>query len=172
MTVLQCAQVVDDAWVLTRKDCDVLCHNYQRMVEWTLKCLLQGWNNKGDSVLFRQANAKKYHVTISVFPTPGSKKQQHSFWVRYPTEHNLYTLENAVARETSFQQRADSVSLNRITMCVSSTMGGKETLGDRISCHEFFIHAQNVDPYILQAWKFMEDTSPTKIAPPTAPQKP
>ena len=163
MTVVQCAQQVDDGWVLTRKDCDVLCHNYQRMVEWTMKCMLQGWNTKDDSRIFR--DAKKYQVTITSYTTPG-RKQQHSFWVRYPTQHNLYTLGKVVSDETSFQLVGDSIALNRITMCASSTMGGEEVLGDRISCHEFFDQAQHVDPYLLEAWKFMKNTPLTKGAKP------
>ena len=154
MTVVQCAQQVDDGWVLTRKDCDVLCHNYQRMVEWTMKCTLQGWNTKGDSRIFR--NPKKYQVTITSYTTPGRKKQ-HSFWVRYPTQHNLYTLGNSVSDETSFKLVGDSIALDRITMCA---------MGDRISCREFFDHAQHVDPYLLAAWQFMKNTPPTKLAKP------
>ena len=45
-TVVQLADAVDVHWVLTRVECDALCHTYQRLVELTLKAALQGWRTE------------------------------------------------------------------------------------------------------------------------------
>ena len=36
-SVVQCAEIVDDAWNLARKNCDLLCHIYEQLCEWSIK---------------------------------------------------------------------------------------------------------------------------------------
>jgi hypothetical protein len=40
-SAVQFAEAVDANWVLTRRECDVLCNNYQKMCEWSLKLALE-----------------------------------------------------------------------------------------------------------------------------------
>ena len=162
MSLIQYAEVVDDAWVLTRKDCDVLCRNYHGMAEWTLKALLQGWNKLDDARLA----SEEFTVYITKYSTPGDKKE-HNFTVRYPKVHWLYTLHNLVKDQTDFREHADALALNRITDCSHTTTGGDNRQGDRIDCSEFWIRAQALDPYLLKAWHFMDTTTPTFSAKPT-----
>ena len=46
-TILQHAQNVDNDWVLTRKNCESLCVNYQIVVELTQKYYLRRWTPNG-----------------------------------------------------------------------------------------------------------------------------
>jgi len=147
---------------VTRVDCDTLCHQYQNMCEWSMKLARQRWNWLPDDHF---KDPKKYLVKIERY-IEANQKFKHQFWVRYPTSHVLLSLLNKVKEQTHFKEDCAVPSLNRITTCAHSTIGGKSMQEDRSSCVEFFQHAQVVDAYLLNLWTFMEHNQMTKDSDP------
>merc|ERR1712190_41626 len=128
-----------------------------------MKLALQLWNLLPDDHF--KKDPKKYLVKIERY-VEANQKFKHQFCVRYPTSHVLLFLLNKVKEQTHFNEVCAIPSLNRITTCAHTTIGGKSMQGDRISCVEFFQHAQVVDAYLLKLWTFMEDNQMTKDSDP------
>jgi hypothetical protein len=149
MTILQEAEIVDDSWVLTRKDCDSLCHNYQRMVELTLKALLEGW---------RRDNPKVKHFLTATNPVT-KEDQKYKYYKRYENTRDLVALADVAAAHVPGFGGAmpPRDALHVITTCAQDTTYGTAytTHPRRISCHDFFVTAQRVDPFLLACWNFM-----------------
>jgi hypothetical protein len=159
---VQFAEMVDGNWVLTRRDCDALCNNYQKMCEWSLKLALERWNVLDDSHFVSKPS--EYTVKIESFDERGCPFS-HTFMVRYPVTHSLFSLTKLVEVQVpAFRPRhvPDKYDVNRINDCAVRTVGGVQMQGDRIDCTEFFAHTKTIDPYILELWKFMKTTTMTK----------
>jgi hypothetical protein len=89
----------------------------------------------------------------------------HTFMVRYPVKHCLFTLKMLVLDQVPAFQPHHTPSdhaINRINDCAISTVGGVQMQGDRIDCPKFFHFARDIDPYLLSLWKFMRETPMTK----------
>jgi hypothetical protein len=155
-SLLQYALLIDDAWVLTRTECDALCHNYQRMVELTLKAVLQGWHNGTDIKIkhFDQGTDSE------------GKPCKFFYWKRYKSTHDLVHLAEEVKKHTQFRNTATPAekNLKRITECAGDTTYGStdESQGSgifkRISCADFADHAEPISKYIVKIWEDMEQS--------------
>ena len=152
--LIQFARNVDETWVLTRKDCDVLCHNYGKLVEIAMKLALERWNNMDDATckkwIFENQMEHLHRIDITQKGGPGQPSLHHHFFVRYPKHHNLHALHAAVVQHTPFNFACNRTSLNRITSCSSSAIGGENAQGDAITCSEFFQHAQVLDDFLIR----------------------
>jgi hypothetical protein len=161
--VVQFAEAVDSNWVLTRRDCDVLCNSYQKMCEWSLKLALERWNTLRDDTFIK---ARNHTVHIHRFDERGHPFS-HSFKVRYPVTHSLFSLkELVVVQVPAFRPKhvPAKYTFNRLNDCAITTTGGKTMPGDHIDCAEFFAHARDMDAYLLELWSFFKNTDMTKTA--------
>ena len=155
-SLLEFAQLIDDGWVLTRTECNALCHSYQRMVELTLKAVLQGWHNGTDT--------KIKHFDHGT--DPEGEPCKFFYWKRYKSTHDLVHLAEEVKRHTQFGNIATPAekNLKRITECAGDTTYGStdESQGSgifkRISCTDFFDHAEPISKYIVDIWEDMEQS--------------
>ena len=166
-SVVQFAEIVDNTWNLARKNCDGLCHNYEQMCEWSMKLCLERWNSEKDSTIMQ--DKYNHEMKTSRIIEAGKRKERHYF-VRYPITHNLYDLHKLVGQRTGFSAVCAPISLNRITSCAHSTTSDPKALDEditfpnpteRISCREFWEHAQVVDEYLLKLWAWMKTTEMT-----------
>lgn len=137
-SIIQLAETVDSDWRLDRKDCDSICHNYQRMAELSMKFMLHHW---GQDFVY----SKKVKVT---YPT----KKNDKIWLT----HKLDDLAKMVQLSQICVELYDEPAFKRINECAADTLYDSNE-GKLISCTEFYELATNkVDPYLLTLWSIAE----------------
>ena len=166
-TILQLARQVDDGWVLTRKECDVLCLLYQRMTEKILQLTVEHFNEKKDSFFLNNPSAWRSVHTVGL----DGGQPPFQFLKRYPPIHSLTERYRLVRRQTKFP--ADSSTdddtmqkhLFRISRCAGTrinttkkggTISTKVFSETRISCRDFWDSAQIVDQLVVPLLRWID----------------
>ena len=163
-SILEFAETVDNNWMvaMSRSHCNAFCHSYHRLVELSLKMALQGWHDQSD--------VRFTHYENLPVDDDGTLRPA-KYYKRYKATHDLVYLANQVKehiRDFGGLIVPAEKSLARITLCAGdadshSRCGVKQTgasslkAGNRISCEEFFHHAEAISPYLQNLWQRMEE---------------
>eukprot|EP00759_Apiculatamorpha_spiralis_P047929 PhF_6_TR43376/c1_g4_i5/m.66536 len=108
------AAMVDSGCILTPQECNAICSNYQKLVEWSIKLLLSRWNNVKDEHFYNS----NHLVKIEKYDD-ANQRQGHQFYVRYPITQDLVKLVKTAQAQTEFRQVCAMKSLNSLNLSPS-----------------------------------------------------
>lgn len=164
LSAFECAELLDDGWNLKRNG-DVICRIYQRMVEFLLKLVIEAHNKNEVREEIRK------HVDV---------RSRTTWIVRSfaPKTHNLGTLLRRALDETAFTTNfaVRNKQLELISNCAVSTVYDADgnVVGEvdeqpveydasaTISYKEFSEAAQEVDQLIMDIISFLKTTKPVQ----------